>query len=291
MNKKAVIYWFSGTGNTEKVAREYKKNFEENKIETLLYKVGDNFENMPNPQNYDYVGIAYPIHGFNAPYTIFDIIKLFPKTKNKNIFIIKTSGEPLTINNISSEPLIARLKPKGYILTNEYHYIMPYNMIFRHTDETASKMWRTAKSLCSIEVKEILQGKKHLLKKFPFGRLIAFIFRIEHPAMKINGKLFKVKNICIHCNLCVKKCPVNNIYNDENNNIKFKNKCVMCSSCAFRCPVDAINIGILTGWKVNGPYKFENPPVGLKSKHENYCKKAYERYFERANNKINECSN
>ena len=157
MNKKAVIYWFSGTGNTEKVAREYKKNFEENKIETLLYKVGDNFENMPNPQNYDYVGIAYPIHGFNAPYPIFDIIKLFPKTKNKNIFIIKTSGEPLTINNISSEPLIARLKPKGYILTNEYHYIMPYNMIFRHTDETASKMWKTAKSLCSIEVKEILQ--------------------------------------------------------------------------------------------------------------------------------------
>ena len=86
MNKKAIIYWFSGTGNTEKVAREYKKNFEENKIETLLYKVGDNFENMPNPQNYDYVGIAYPIHGFNAPYPIFDIIKLFPKTKNKNIF-------------------------------------------------------------------------------------------------------------------------------------------------------------------------------------------------------------
>ena len=32
MNKNAVIYWFSGTGNTEKVAKEYKKNFEENKI-------------------------------------------------------------------------------------------------------------------------------------------------------------------------------------------------------------------------------------------------------------------
>ena len=33
MNKKAVIYWFSGTGNTEKVAREYKKNFEEHQNE------------------------------------------------------------------------------------------------------------------------------------------------------------------------------------------------------------------------------------------------------------------
>ena len=177
-NKKAVIYCFSGTGNTEKAAREYKKIFEENGVETLLYNVGDNFDNMPSPDYYDYVGLAYPIHGFNAPYPIFDLIKLFPKLDNKKIFIIKTSGEPLTINNISSEPLMARLKPKGYILTNEYHYIMPYNIIFRHTDEFAAKMWKTVKALCVIEANEVLEGKEHLLNKFPFGRLIAFLFRI-----------------------------------------------------------------------------------------------------------------
>ena len=50
MNKKAVIYSFSGTGNTEKVAREYKKIFEENGVETLIYNAGDNFDNMPNPK-------------------------------------------------------------------------------------------------------------------------------------------------------------------------------------------------------------------------------------------------
>ena len=285
-NKKAVIYCFSGTGNTEKAAKEYKKIFEENGVETLLYNVGDNFDNMPNPKDYDYVGLAYPIHGFNAPYPIFDLIKLFPKLDNKKIFIIKTSGEPLTINNISSEPLMARLKPKGYILTNEYHYIMPYNIIFRHTDEFAAKMWKTAKALCVIEANEVLQGKESFLKKFPFGRLIAFLFRIEHPAMKVNGNLFRVKKICTHCNLCVKKCPVNNIYNDEKGNIKFKNKCVMCTSCAFRCPVDAISIGILNFWRVNGVYKFENPPTGIKGKHDNYCKKAYNRYFADADKKI-----
>ena len=286
MNKNAIIYYFSGTGNTEKVVNEYKKNFEENSINIILYRVTDNFDNMPNPNDYDYVGLAYPIHGFNAPYPIFDLIKLFPKTENKKIFILKTSGEPLSINNISSEPIMVRLNKKGYILTNEYHYVMPYNLVFRHTDEMAAKMWNTAKKLCNVDLKEILEGKKVFLKKFPFGRFIAFLFRIEHPAMKVNGNLFKVKNICTHCNLCVKKCPVNNIYNDDNGNIKFKNRCVMCASCAFRCPVDAINIGILTGWKVNGPYKFENPPQNQKSKHENYCKKAYERYFRDAEEKI-----
>ena len=288
MDKKAIIYCFSGTGNTEKVSKEYKKIFDENGIETLLYSIGDNFDNMPSPKDYDYVGIAYPIHGFNAPYPIFDLIKLFPNFYNekKKIFIIKTSGEPLTINNISSEPIMARLKHKGYILTNEYHYIMPYNIIFRHTDEFAARMWKTAKALCVIEANEILYGKENFLKKFPFGRLIAFLFRIEHPAMKVNGNLFKVKNICIHCNLCVNKCPVHNIYTNEKNDIKFKNKCVMCTSCAFRCPVDAINIGILNGWKVNGVYKFENPPLGIKTKNDNYCKKAYDRYFSNADKKI-----
>ena len=39
MNKNAIIYWFSGTGNTEKVAKEYKKNFEENKI-YKIHRVG-----------------------------------------------------------------------------------------------------------------------------------------------------------------------------------------------------------------------------------------------------------
>lgn len=288
-NKKAVIYCFSGTGNTLKAAKEYKKIFEENNVETYIFNVGDNFDDMPSPKDYDYVGIAYPIHGFNAPYPIFDLIKLFPKFDNadrKKIFIIKTSGEPLTINNISSEPLMARLNNKGYILTNEYHYIMPYNILFRHTDEFAAKMWKTAKALCVIEANEILSEKSSYLKKFPLGRLIAFLFRIEHPAMKINGNLFRVKKNCTHCNLCIKKCPVNNIYNDEKGNIKFKNKCVMCTSCAFRCPVDAINIGILNFWRVNGVYKFENPPLGLKSKHENYCKKAYDRYFYNADKKI-----
>ena len=284
--KTALIYCFSGTGNTEKMANEYKKIFEENNVTTTIYKVSNDFSNMPNNNDYDLIGIAYPIHGFNPPYPILDIVKEFPKVDNKQLFIIKSSGEPLTINNVSSAPIMSTLKNKGYILTNEYHYVMPYNIIFRHTDEMAAKMYRTAKALCSIEAMEVLRGEKNLLKKFPFERLISFIFRIEHPAMKINGNLFKVKKFCIHCNLCVKKCPINNIYNDENGDIKFKNKCVMCTACAFHCPVDAITIGILNGWRVNGPYKFNNPPKAKEDKHKNYCKKAYAKYFKKKKKKI-----
>lgn len=31
----------------------------------------------------------------------------------------------------------------------------------------------------------------------------------------------------------------------------------MCMRCSFFCPTDAINIGFLNGWKVNGAYRFK----------------------------------
>ena len=36
--------------------------------------------------------------------------------------------------------------------------------------------------------------------------------------------------------------------------------------------------------------KFENPPKAEKTKHDNYCKKAYERYFGEADKKIHNYS-
>lgn len=37
---------------------------------------------------------------------------------------------------------------------------MPYNMIFRHPDGMAARMWDSAKRLCAADAKEILDGKK-----------------------------------------------------------------------------------------------------------------------------------
>lgn len=37
------------------------------------------FENLPDPNNFDYVGFAYPIHGFNAPYIMLDLAKALPR--------------------------------------------------------------------------------------------------------------------------------------------------------------------------------------------------------------------
>lgn len=289
--KNAIIYVFSGTGNTKKACDIYKNEFEKNDVDTTLYIVRKGFEKLPDPNDFDFVGFAYPIHGFNAPYIMLDLAKALPKANGKKqYFVVNTSGEPLKINNVSSIKFNDIMKRKGYVPFSEYHYVMPYNMIFRHTDETAVKMKNTLDNLAPIEAREVLCGVKHKLESVPFGRFIAWVVRIEQPAMKINGKFFKVDaDKCIKCGACAKNCPVGNIKIDENNKFSFGNDCIMCTRCSFNCPANAFDIGILNGWKVNGRYTFRLPEKPEEDKHARYCKKAYKKYFEDAQKKIATC--
>lgn len=286
--KNAIIYVFSGTGNTKRACDIYKSEFEKFDVETTLYIVKKGFENLPNPNDFDYVGFAYPIHGFNAPYIMLDLARALPKAGDKKeYFVVKTSGEPLKINNVSSIKFNDIMKKKGYVAGNEYHYVMPYNMIFRHTDEMAVKMNDTLEKLAPVEAREVLCGVEHKLSKVPFGRFVAWVVRIEQPAMKANGRHFKVdQSKCIGCGACAKNCPVGNIKIDENGKFHFEGDCIMCTRCSFNCPVDAFDIGILNGWRVNGRYSFKLPQTPSVDKHSRYCKRAYERYFKEANEKI-----
>lgn len=286
--KNAIIYVFSGTGNTKKACDIYKSEFEKNGVETTLYTVKKGFENLPDPNNFDYVGFAYPIHGFNAPYIMLDLAKALPKANGtKQYFVVKTSGEPLKINNVSSIKFNDIMKRKGYVPFSEYHYVMPYNMIFRHTDEMAARMKNTLEQLASVEAREVICGVEHKLSKVPFGRFVAWVVRIEQPAMKVNGRFFKVDgNKCIKCGACAKNCPVGNIKMDGNGKFSFGGDCVMCTRCSFNYPTNAFDIGMLNGWKVNGRYSYKLPEKPEEDKHAWYCKKAYKRYFEEAQKKI-----
>ncbi len=283
---KTIICYFSGTGNTKKVVDKYIEEFKTNGWEAVAQPIDKDCD--VDFSQYDSVGIAYPIHAFNAPSNVVDFCKKMPKLEEKKqLYIIKTSGEPLKINNISSAKIKNITKRKGFVLTNEYHYVMPYNMIFRHSNAMAYRMWNTAQKLIPIDCKEVISQKKVKLSYFPMPNSIAWIMRIEHWGGRFNGKKYKVNDKCIHCMQCVKNCPTNNITVDKDGNFHFGKNCLMCMRCSFMCPVDAFKIGWFNSWKVNGRYNFNDPENTEQKSHKNFCKNSYKKYFKRSEAKIN----
>lgn len=257
---KVILYVFSGTGNTLAVAELYKKYFENNckEISADIYRVSEKSDVPPSPDDYDLVGVGYPIHAFMAPEPIISFCKKLPEVKGKRAFFFKSSGEGLHVNDCSSQKLLKILTKKGYDVMMERHIVMPYNMIYRHKDAMAKQMWIYAHALADLNSREIICGKRERVKRSflktmwfaPIGWIEQHFAHFHGPAFKVDAKK------CINCGKCVKNCPQNNIEFKDGKYV-FGHNCVLCMGCAFGCPKDAVNVGVFKYWKVNGSYNLE----------------------------------
>ena len=278
--KSVGIYYFSGTGNTLRVCNLIKEQLSGLGAEVKMMKVEDGLNEENSPLLFDAFAVAYPVHGFNAPQNVIDFVKQFPQG-SKGYYIIKSSGEPAPANRDSSHQIVNILGKKGYELMDEFHYVMPYNMIFRHSQDMVDMMWKRAAEAAPYDAKEIFEGGRGEIRQKLRHKFISRLFTVEHGGMRIIGRGFKVDmEKCIKCGKCVKNCPVHNITFDGEK-FTFGKKCLGCVRCSFNCPVNAIKISILEGWKVNGPYKIGEQKEYDESKVCRYCNKSYKQYFTR----------
>ena len=282
---RTAIFYFSGTGNTERVVKTWLSALDTEGIEAEAFRIED--ATAVDLAAYDKLGIAYPVHAFNAPEIVLDFAKKLPVFyAPKAVYLIMVSGDPLRLNDSSDQKLREILKRKNAKVESVWHYIMPYNMIFRHTEARAWQMVDTMRKLVPLDVRQyFVEGKHHTLHPLRGTSVLTAAFRIEHWFSHVNGKHFRVTKDCIHCMRCVRNCPTGNIEFREGK-IRFHDRCILCTRCSFNCPKDAIRIGLLNGWRVNGPYRFR-PPAGQEpDKHANFCRRSYERYFQDAEQRI-----
>lgn len=266
------IHVFSGTGNTLKCAEALKGALAELGMPAKLHEIG---KGSRKPEEQDLI-LCYPVHGFNAANAMLHFCRELPEGHG-NVWFLKTSGEPLKLNDNSSGELIKTLKRKGYTIKGEFHYIMPYNMVFRHSDEMASLMWKTAKERIRDAAVQIANGEGHMPDPRLSAKVASALCRIEHRFYPVNGRFFRVDTKkCVRCMKCINECPENNIqYKDGK--FRFGKNCCGCFRCSFSCPEGAIHIGLLDPMRVNGPYDFERDPG--RAKIGRFCRKAYKRYF------------
>lgn len=279
---KAIFLYITGTGNTRRVCEALAEAWRSRgHMADCLELRGD--APIPDLTAYDRIVFGYPVHAFNAPAPALNALRRFPQADGQKVWFVRTSGEPLALNDAAIVTPRRLLRKRGYLLAGDFYYVMPYNIIFRHSDGMAARMWKIVLSRVAGDAAAMEAGTGSIPRVGPVKRLVSFVLRIEHPSMPWMGKGFRTAENCIGCGTCAAHCPAGNIRMDGGTP-RFGGQCFGCMACAFACPKDAVRIGILNGWRVNGGYDFTAPPATDEAVCR-YCRRAYLRYFHRWENK------
>ena len=258
---KLLILYFSGTGNTDYIARYIEKKLQYNSpgIDVLLLSI----ENCSPEElkEYDIICFGFPVFELNSPKIVRNFLANLSPIQNKGIFIFCTMGlwEGNAIRKIYSP-----FKKNGYSFLGSMSIIMPGTdglaMMDKKSKYVKKAMNKNYEILPKVDkfttriieiVKKLSSGEKldDLSINPPFkiaSTIIGPPFHLLYIIMvNIMKKKFYASKDCTFCELCIKNCPVENI-SIIDKEIVFGDQCVMCLRCIHQCPAEAIQIGKMT---------------------------------------------
>ena len=238
--KKVCIFVFSGTGMTRYVVDKITQELEALDVAVDYYPIETaQIEQIPLGA-YDLLGIAYPVHAFNAPQIVINFAKQLPAAAACNVFLISTAGENNPVNYSSSNLLVKTLCKKSYRVFYDKQLYMPSNLTVKYDEPTAAAYLATATTAAPQIARDIASGALDKQDGNGFSRFMHLIGRAEWFGCVFIGKLFYADQQCNHCGLCAKSCPNQNIVNGAR--LHFKWHCGLCMRCLYICPRHAIRV-------------------------------------------------
>lgn len=241
-----LFFYFSGTGNTEWVARNLARCFRSFGHTTAAFSCESLQNEYLEPELSDMVGLLFPVHSSYPPKIVRDLIRRMPPVINQPLFAITTSAymagdtawkavQPL--KNIGYDPVMV----DNVIMPNNY-YLPPFDLLPVTPPEKISPVLRRASRQINRIAIRIHKAHRCLRGRGPFSRLLGIQQRWACRTFEswMNTGL-DADDTCTQCGWCVAHCPVNNIQMDTDGVI-FSDQCIRCMRCYSFCPVQAIQM-------------------------------------------------
>lgn len=231
-----MILYFTGTGNSAYIANELAKLINEE-----LFSINDALKtNTKSSFNEDRLVIVCPTYAWKIPNIIRDFIKNSEIKENTKIYFVMTCGGEVSNAGKYNEELCLEKKLQ-YMGTAPI--LMPDNYIIMFKPislEKARKIIDDSKALVNDIATKINNNE-------PFKKLrVSLIDKLKSSSINkgfykgyIDPKGWRVKDNCISCGICEKKCPLNTI-TLTNGKPTWNNNCTHCMACISYCPVGAI---------------------------------------------------
>lgn len=241
-----MIYYFSGTGNSEWVAKEIGA-----KLECKVVNIMEaNREEAKVVKSGDVIGFIFPIYAWAPPEIMLDFIKKFTIDSGAFSFAICTceSEAGYALKNVA----------KQIQLNSAYSISMPNNYIISmevDSDEVVKKKVEEAsKSIEEICIEVSNKENVWRVNKGIFPLVKTALIGNAFNKYARSTKKFSVDDTCISCGLCQNNCPIQTIKLEGGKPV-WGEECLQCLSCINRCPSEAIQFGKKT--KGRGRYYFK----------------------------------
>lgn len=233
------IAYFSGTGNTEYVAKFLAKKFEEQGENIEISKIELKNEKF-SLENANMFLILSPVHSFDIPWPVYKWIKNIESKEVKTSIILVSAGGYIPENSAAIRKIRTILKKKGCNIVYEDMVKMPLNCFSgMKNGETKSILNEVPKKIEEVVV-NIKNNVKKEIKPLTKGIILSKISIFEKIFSRLFAKGYVISESCNLCNWCVENCPTGNI-TIKNGKIHFDLKCTLCLKCIYGCPKKAIS--------------------------------------------------
>lgn len=274
--KKAVIFYFSGTGNTWWVAKKIGQKLREEsmKVQTISIESIDHAEADKLIDICDIVGFGYPIYCSDIPMPMKTFMKNLETKAKKKAFVFCTQEG---FSGDGARVATEFLGHTAFEIDYAMHINMPNNITaslsplsYKYTPKDQDAILRKANQQVEKFVYYILE---EIPGRIGFNKSAKVLGSIQRtPYRKFYDKVTSMISFspkCTHCGYCEKICPVDNITITQQGNITY-NQCIQCMRCYNYCPHTAIRIfgkdhNPKRGDTYKGPVRNFNPSV-LKKK-------------------------
>ena len=238
---ETTIYFFTGTGNSLKIAKALTEKLRNSELIPIAKLWQMEYFNSTSEK----VGFIFPLYYSGLPKIVHDFINNLDLSKSNYIFTVITSAGD--INEQPLQQLNKILQAKAKALSAGFFVIMPSNYIIGYdvpSEEHQKEFFERASKQVEL-ISEIIKNEKKNLNQDIFEKDVSRSERINNTFREKvlqSDKSFYADDNCTSCGICERVCPVNNIILIEGKP-QWQHKCQQCLACINFCPEKSIQFG------------------------------------------------
>lgn len=253
MGKKAIIYYFSGTGNSLFMAKRLAERLDAKLVPIPSAAKSNKLESAAA------IGVVFPVYCWGMPSIVVDFAKKL--AMDSYYFGIATYGGMVGNSLLQLDDV---LRSNGQSLSAGFGIHLPgnyYPMYGARPIEKQKKLFDAAEAKIQRIIKILQQKRSGKLEKsnlFVNSIMGKFLYKKMMKNMKFADKNYKVDKTCSGCGICAKICPVGNISLKGKKPV-WSHNCQQCMACLQWCPKKAIQFGKVSPERT----RYHNPSIKI----------------------------